>query len=352
MKRAIFYIKDKQLYHLGNTYGIQDYYPSDKLFSALVNFASMLYEKEEFDIVLNKLKNVQISSMFLGIEILDLENKNSKKIFFNQKPMYKTGKSKEITDEELTTLKKVKKITYVSDRVLKNLLKSFDKNENKFIYDLSENIIIQDKFALDKDDIKISNERLKDKKIIRNITTTGMVENRLTGGSGDVFYNDFIEVNYIYANGYVIKPFMYFNIDNYFDEMNGLLNLMCDEGIGGHRSNGTGTFQKFEIIDAGFDFRKNGEYSMNISTIYPQKSEISSFVSYTLDDRNGFIYSNGPTGIKKPYYRVIKDGSIFRGNNVKGEILEIPVQGLNHKIYLYGKAFLIGFGDEKDELKD
>lgn len=349
MKRVIFCIKDKQLYHFGNTYGIQDYYPSDKLFSALVNFASILYEENEFNYVLGKLKNIQISSMFLGIEILNLDNGISKKIFFNKKPLYKMGKSKEITDKELTTLKKIKKVTYVSDEVLNQLLKSFSKEDNEFIYDLSKNIIIQNKFAVDDEEIKdfqIDRHELQSIKIIRNMTTTGMVENRLTGGSGDVFYNDFMEVNYVHVDNFIIKPFMYFDINDYFEEMNGLFGLMCDEGIGGFRSKGAGMFESFKVIDAGFDFNKSGKYSMNISIIFPKRSEVNSFVSYALDDRNGFIYSNGPTGIKKPYYRVIKEGSIFNGNNVEGEILEMPIAGLNHKVYLYGKAFLIGFGDE------
>jgi CRISPR-associated protein Csm4 len=346
MKRAVFYIKDKQLYHVGNGNGVKDYFPSDKLFSALVNLASVMYEGSEFQNIIRKLKQSGISSMFLGIEILNLKNKNSKKIFFNQKPIYKMG-NKEITDKELTTLKKIKKINYVSDNVLKKILNCFDENEDKFIYDLSKNIIIQDKFALsekDIDDINIDKCKLEKIKIIKNISRTSMVENRFTGTSGDVFYNDFVEINYGYVDNFEIRPFMYFNINNYFHEMNGLFNLMCDEGIGGHRSKGAGIFERSKVIDAGFEFTDKGRYYMNISVIFPQKSEVRGIKSYNLDDRNGFVYSNGSTGIKKPYYRVIKEGSIFEKNGINGTILKIPMPGLRHEIYLYGKAFLIGFG--------
>jgi CRISPR-associated protein Csm4 len=346
MKRAIFYIKDKQLYHIGGSDGIKDYFPSDKLFSALVNFANIMYEKDEFQNILEKLKQSQISSMFFGIEIVNLKDKTSKKIFFNQKPMYKMG-NKEITDRELTTLKKIKKVNYISDNVLNEVLNSFDKEEDKFIYDLGKDIIIQDRFALSQKDIKninINKFKLEKIKIIKNISRTKMVENRFTGSSGDVFYNDFIEVNYSFVDEFEIRPFMYFNINNYFCEMDGLFNFMCDEGIGGHRSEGAGMFEKFDVVDAGFEFDDQGKYYMNVSSIFPKKSEMKNVKSYNLDDRNGFVYSSGSTGIKKPYYRIVKEGSIFEKNKIDGRILEMSISGLNHKVYLYGKAFLIGFG--------
>ncbi|WP_333888122.1 type III-A CRISPR-associated RAMP protein Csm4 [Clostridium sp.] len=349
MKRAVFYIKDKQLYHIGGSSGIKEYFPSDKLFSALVNFVSIMYEKDEFENILKKLKYSEISSMFFGIEILNLKNRKSKKIFFNQKPLYKTG-NRQTTDRDLTILKKVKKINYISDDILNKLLNSFDKDEDKFIYDINENIIIQDKFALSENDIShinINKDKFESIKIIKRISSTNMVENRFTGTSLDVFYNDFIEVNYAYLDNFLIKPFMYFNINNYFQEMKGLFNLMCDEGIGGHRSKGAGMFETFQVIDAGFEFPREGNYYMTISSVFPQKDEIDSIKSYALDDRNGFVYSNGSTGIKKPYYRIIKEGSIFEKNKVKGKILEILIYGLEHKVYLNGKAFLIGFGGKE-----
>lgn len=348
MKRAVFYIKDKQLYHFGDGRNIIDYFPSDKLFSAILNVASIMYDGEEFQSVIKKLKDIEISSMFLGIEILNSCTQEAKKIFFTQKPLYKTG-NKKTSDRDLTLLKKIKKVTYVSDEILQKLLDSFDKMENKFVHDFDNDILIQDKFALSDNeikDVKVDKWKLQNIKFVKNISRTRMIENRYMGTSQDVFYNDFIEVNHVKLGDFIIKPFMYFNIKNYFEELSGILALLCDEGIGGHRSNGAGNFEKVEIINSEINYSEEGEFYMNISSIFPEKNDIKSenVKSYALGDRNGFIYSCGSTGIKKPYYRVIKEGSIFTNHKVKGKILEMEIPNLEHKVYLYGKAFLIGFG--------
>lgn len=87
---------------------------------------------------------------------------------------------------------------------------------------------------------------------------------------------------------------------------------------------------------------------MNLSMVFPKRDDLDKINKYSLENRNGFIFSKKSTNIKKPTIRMIKEGSIF-SNIIEGDILSFEVNSIAHNIYVYGRAFLLPFGGDINE---
>lgn len=347
MKKCIFYIQDNQYFCIGNKDKVLDYFSSDRLYSAIINIANLIYEKDDLkELIDNINRNICFSSMFMGLEIQNTKTNMCQKVFFVKKPYMRIAKG-ERTEKDLDLRKRIKKLNYVSEEVLKDLLKNYDRENDKLNYDLNEHIILNNRFVIHKNEFKcfenLDLEKLKDIKFITNILRPKVSLQRHNLKSDNVYFEQLLQVKYVRINDYIIKPFMYFYIDGTFDErLRPVFALMCDEGIGGERAFGAGKFINYEIIDVE-DFTKEGELFVSLSVVYPKKEEANYIYSYMLEDRKGYVYTNRGTSIKKPYIRVIAEGSIFSAK-IEGLIKEYRFSNLEHPIYTYGKAFLVGFG--------
>ena len=149
-------------------------------------------------------------------------------------------------------------MTLIKERISKNqfyfrgnpeeLLLRFDEKSEAFIYDLSSHILIGGKYAVHRKELSgIPDnvlEKLKNCKFTSIRSVPGILSNRYSMHSENIFYKEFMQVSHIFLPELKIIPFMYFNIDGYYDErLSGVFNLMCDEGIGGERSWGRNVFR-------------------------------------------------------------------------------------------------------------
>lgn len=348
-------------FHIGDSYGeLRDYFSSDQLFSTIINNVDLLYgediAKHTID-YFNK-DNLIISSVFYGLEFYHKTERKSEEIYFLPKP-YWLIKAENSEETDFSERKKIKKIEYISLGAYSNLIKSWNKNEECFTYDLFTLPVIGSKFALSKEEFKkldIDTKELNKIKIHRTYSMPKVSVNRLYGDSNAFYFDDVTEIKYSEIKEYTVKPFMYFIYSGeMIKEIKSAVNMIQDEGIGGRRSRGLGIFQKVEFEESKDKFNEQlsryinnpSKYYINISTVFPKIEEVNEILSYRLENRNGFVFSNGGQPYRKKSVRIIKEGSIFKAK-INGMIQDITPTGFEkHKIWLYGKALLIGFGGEE-----
>jgi CRISPR-associated protein Csm4 len=346
MKRVIFHIDDGQIFHIGSRGGPLTYFSSDRLFSAIVNTASLMYNGNELEEIIYCLVNrCAISSMFFGLRLI-FDTEEERKVFFVKKPFVRI--SDPVGENyDLDQRKNIKKISFISEEILKELLLRFDEKSEAFIYDLNSHILIGGKYAVHRKELSgIPDnvlEKLKNCKFTSIRSVPGILSNRYSMHSENIFYKEFMQVSHIFLPELKIIPFMYFNIDGYYDErLSGVFNLMCDEGIGGERSCGAGMFSGCSIEDAAAFKNDDFSFYVTLSAVYPGINDIDMLFRYTLSERDGYVYSNGGATMKKPVFRMIEEGSIFKGK-AYGQVMVMKPESLPHKLYIYGKSFLMGF---------
>lgn len=126
------------------------------------------------------------------------------------------------------------------------------------------------------------------------------------------------------------------------DRIKAAIRLLGDEGLGGDRTCGLGSFEaKFDKCSLPED--KNGaKYYMSLSLVNPQsEEEIKSAVYYEVLTRSGYIYSKAGIGLKRKAVRVFAEGSIFSGK-VCGRVVDVTPQKFSqHRVYCFGLAFLV-----------
>lgn len=297
--------------------------------------------------VIEEMLNINISSMFMGLELNNKSRETIKRIFFVRKPIAPIIKQHR-SNTDLEDRKAQKRIEYISEEVLKQILASFKREEGVFEYDMSKDIILGGKYAVSRAEMEGIPEkfvRIFEKgSFINNHTTPSIIVQRESGGSEDIFFREFLQINRITIDGFELKPFMYFNLRGTIDKkLETVFNLLCDEGIGGERSTGCGWFEGIEIAEHD-GLKENGEFYITLSAVYPHENDMDKLLSYMLEDRRGYVFSAGGTSIRKPYYRLLAEGSIFKGGKVKGLVDTYENPALGHPVYIYGKPFLVGFG--------
>ncbi|BDR86767.1 type III-A CRISPR-associated RAMP protein Csm4 [Clostridium tetani] len=351
MKKVILKIDNGTKFHIGNEQEVLEYIPSDKLYSAIINSLSLINSKYE----LNKLIKIintklQISSAFIGINIKKKSKGIEKNIDFLPRPYMYIGNNS-ITSSQLLDRKKFKKINYVSNDAFLNFNKYYDSQKNFVNYDFKEGYIIGEKYYVTKKEVNFlseyEKEYLENYKPIINESIQRNYINRFSRESISTYYDNFKVIIQEKCKDIQLTPYFYFYIDGDL-EIEKIVYAILEGGIGGKRTLGSGIIKDI-LIEECDNFKEDGERYINISMIYPNKQELSYIESYALENRNGYIYSEGPTNLKKPWIRMIKEGSVFT-KRIKGNINEINVKGIDHPIYTYGKAFFITLGGDLNEL--
>ncbi|URZ02305.1 type III-A CRISPR-associated RAMP protein Csm4 [Clostridium felsineum] len=348
MRKVILSFKDNAKLHISDE--LYDYISSDKLYSMIINALSYVITESELNIIVNLInEKVKISSAFLGLKIT--KNNVSKYIDFLPKPyllIREKESSKKIEEENLLNRKKYKNINWVSCNAFGNLSKKYDFNGDDIDYSFKNGFIIDGKYYIEnyevEDDVR---DILEDYSPIKKDMLQRNTIDRLTKASIDTYYDSFSVLSIKKSNGIKVEPYFYFFIDD--DE-----EILKDEyiealqfiSIGGKRSLGAGVIEKIDINKYKFNICDTGKRYVNVSMIYPKESDLSRISKYSLENRNGFIFSKKSTSIKKPTLRMIKEGSIFNGK-VEGDIYSFKVDGISHDIHVYGKAFLYPFGGEQ-----
>ncbi|KHD34260.1 hypothetical protein NL50_17700 [Clostridium acetobutylicum] len=348
MKKVILSFKDNAKLHIGEE--LYDYISSDKLYSMIVNALSYVITENELNIIVKLInEKVKISSAFLGLKIT--KNNVHQYIDFLPKP-YLLIREKEISrkieEENLLNRKKYKNITWVSCNTFENLSKKYDFNEDYIDYSFKNGFIIDGRYYIEnyevEDDVR---DILEDYSPIKKDMIQRNTIDRLIKASIDTYYDSFSILSIKESNGIKVEPYFYFFIDDdeeiLKDKYIEALQLIS---IGGKRSLGAGVIENIDISEYKFNTFYNITRYVNISMTYPKESDLSKMSKYSLENRNGFIFSKKSTNIKKPTLRMIKEGSIFNGK-VEGDIYSFKVEGISHDVHVYGKAFLYPFGGEK-----
>lgn len=122
------------------------------------------------------------------------------------------------------------------------------------------------------------------------------------------------------------------------------IRLLCDEGIGGERSIGLGTFE-FENRDAKETSCTNCSGFVNVSVYSPKtQKELDALIDYELAERAGYIYSVfGNKNTKRKKIRVLLEGSTF-SRAVDGRVLDVTPEGFaSHRVARYALSYLLPY---------
>lgn len=350
MKVFKFYPKNRSKFHFGSSHGkLEETFSSDKLFSALNNCAVLLYGSGEENKVLDFLHNCRISSLYPGIQSFNMEKQEMAEMFFFPRPMLP---QEFVEDKDLQTHKKEKKIRYISIGAFKHLNK-FWQAKGRCEFNMSDLKAFGGVFACTAEELQALglNEDYENIKLMNFDAKPRVVISRFDDHSENFFYQEEGEVIYHQKDNILLRPFMYFCIDGERDSsLTAVIRLVADEGLGGKRSQGMGYFE--EVLEDELPdelFSGEGQYYMNISTVYPGKEEVDDLEYYELVERSGYIYSQFGRPFRKKRVRLIREGSIF-SRKIKGQIIDIrPEAFKEHSVFLNGKAFLIPLGRCSDE---
>ena len=360
MKRIIYYPEKYQRYHLGNEDGnhVLDFFSADSLFSAIINCATSIMKEKELEIFTNNFINEKtISSLYPGIHIKDKTKGTSRNIYFLPKPYIHIVKQEE-TESDIEKRKLVKKLVYISEMLISDMFKHFESNSKCIKYDLTQHILLQNRYLIHKEEINefVNFRYIADKiELFSIIDVPGVSIDRVNSKSLDTYMDEYLELKYYEDDRLRIQPIFHFYLHGEIDDsLKTVFALLCDQGIGGKRSSGIGMLGKVNIDDCSIElFDQEGKYAMILSPYFPRQQEFNEddnkdlLISYQLQDRKGFIFSNGGKSIRKPIYRVLKEGSIV-SSRIKGDIKNIfeniSIDSISHPVYLYGKPLKIQFG--------
>lgn len=140
--------------------------------------------------------------------------------------------------------------------------------------------------------------------------------------------------------------------DGEADRFSRAVEWLGDEGIGGRRSSGYGTFEPrfsalwpFEAATAAGGGGSAARYVL-LSLYGPNADErrrIGELLqAYQLVERTGWTESvDGQPGLRHCRVVMVAEGSVLR-EPVEGGIVDVAPDGFPHPVYRYGKAFLVG----------
>ncbi len=350
MKGIRFSVRDGAKFHLGaEGSSLNSVFSSDKLFSAIVNCAALLYSPDEVKSLIEASKNGKtvISSLFWGLKISTKTNtESSKNICFFPKPAAPiVPEDKEKYDPGKR--KRIENIKYLSEGVFDKVRKGWNGEKEIFDCNLAEFPTIAGDFVLTQkefgglDEIESSLSQID---LLRKRSRPRLKIDRMMHKSEDFYYQQEMEIRHHTGEDCKIKPFMFFLYkENLTDKMESAIKLLADEGIGGKRSQGMGFFtdvSEFRKDSFLTTQSKNGTY-MTLSAYRPKKSEVNSLVAYNMHKRSGYITSQTGTSFKKPSVRILGEGTVTECNP-GGSIQNVtPPQFEAHPVYLNGRCYAV-----------
>lgn len=335
---------------------LKDILSSSTLFSILINNINLIYGEDEAAKTIEIFNNDEfvISSMFIG---LDFYNINSDEIentlYFVPKPEAmiekKTeGDSKQL-EESVINRKKAKKIKMISLQALRELGTNWECSESKFDFDLFTLVNIGSNLACTEAEIESINIKDFDFENLSfeyQLSMPHVQVNRVTTNSSNFYYQDEKTYTHEFIENYRIEPFMYFMYSGELNsELKSAINLIVDEGIGGRRSIGMGTFISNEYVDVDINDNMNSDVFITLSSYSPLEEEVDNLLGYKLEKVDGYIYYKGGQPYRKKRIGIINEGAIM-SKKVKGQLVDVTPADceLPNRIYCNGKAFSVGIG--------
>ncbi len=344
---------------------LTEYIHSDTIFSAIINSVNALYGRDKSNefVELFRKKDIKISSGFYLLEVSNGDDK--KRIFFLPKIFGKIQKKDKDDKKENNQFdkKQIKKIKFISLDVFKELLNSVREEEEEvyFDYSLKELPLIGEKFAISKEEKEeiegMGFDKLSEYKPFQSLelpkVSVSRKEVRDAGEdeSKNIYYQSDVTLNSEKSKknaGCRISTHFYFLIDSDMSRENkkvfySSLRFLGDEGLGGKATTGAGLFNGIEEL--AFEWNLEGKYQTNLSLLSPIEDRLESIYSYESVSRGGgYVYLNKDTAERKRKVRMIKEGSIFKGD-MRGSMVEIG-EVSSTKIYQNGVNFGLNFGGD------
>lgn len=308
---------------------------ADTLFSALVNSGIKLYGEDLFIPVIDSLC---ISSVFYGLRVK--EGNESRDLLFFPKPRARFREP-----EDPTQRKKLKRLSWVSSSALSQILETYDYEEALFQIDLldpNQFVFLNPQFCVS------SAERIpwleENISFFRTILEPKVSISRTNAKPMGLYYQAELEFCFTeWAERRSITPFLFFLLEGELTpQLIGTLNLFIEEGLGGERASGKGTFASWEHEP--FPLPQEGNMMMLLSSAIPEREEMEQLITYELRKRDGFLFWNGPVGKRKKSYYTLREGSLvktpFGGKNL--EVSPLPEK----RAIAYGKASGWTFGQK------
>ena len=325
MEIVSYKIEPKTGFHLGTKEGwmesTSNYIHSDTLFSAICNAYSNLYGNDELESFLEKF--VQSPQFLISSAFPYVDETLLFPIPFSVKPPQKAD------------IKKFKKIKFVSRPIFESVCKG------EGIPPEFQKMIVQEGHVLIGE-----TKELGIKKIWAEDNRPRIVLDR-TSSSANIYHVSEIQFNQGCGMHFLIK---YLEKDCTI-KVEACLRLLQDDGIGGDRSSGKGSFSLSPPTEFNFT-TMTADHFVTLSLYHPKKEEISSQIlresKYDLITRGGWIYSLKIKNLRRKRIRMFVEGSVFplkkdlygQLKNVTPEEHNIPLEiGKIHKVYRYGYAF-------------
>ncbi|NLJ37169.1 MAG: type III-A CRISPR-associated RAMP protein Csm4 [Candidatus Atribacteria bacterium] len=313
---------------------IEDLVHADTLFSALVNVGIKLHGEEHFIPIIDSLC---ISSVFYGLRIQ--EGKVNRDLLFFPRP-----KGRFLEPSDLTQRKKQKQISWLSAAALSRIFQTFDAEKEIFQIDLLD----PDQFTLLNPQFCITSKESifwhkENGPFFKTTLEPKVPISRTNTKSLDLYYQaemEFCPQKVTLDRS--LNPFLFFLIEGSLltKDLISTLHLFIEEGLGGERASGKGTFASWE--HELFPLPQKGDIMMLLSSSVPRREEMDQLISYDLLKREGFLFWNQPIGKRKKSHYVLREGSLvklpFLGKNL--EVSPLP----DKRAIAYGKAMGWPFG--------
>ncbi|MCX7795873.1 MAG: type III-A CRISPR-associated RAMP protein Csm4 [bacterium] len=296
---------------------------SDTLFSALSNSLIKLFGNREFGIFEER---IVLSSVFPGLRGI------SRDILFLPMPNIP------LKGENLPEHKRYKKLQWISLEALKELIECFDANSKSINSELlkglkflnSNSLVTRREFEEIQEEVNFLGTILEPKVSLSRETQ-----------ESNLFFQENLELHTIKTSSYKkLIPFLYFlrikdkELDSIFIPT---LNLFIEEGLGGERTTGKGIFDFYEREE--LELPDNGDFEITLSLTLPRKEEVDKLIYYQLVKRDGFIYYQRATGLRKRTHYKIREGSLVKSPYLGENINVSPREDM--RVISYGRS--IGF---------
>lgn len=298
-----------------------DFLPhSDTLFGALAHAFLLLYGEEE---LLGFLDRLRVSSVFPGIRF------GGRDFLFFPVPLAITPSSVNLLER-----KRAKKVRWLSWEVLRRLPDYFNVTTHSFevnFLDQKRFTILDSQYVVTKEELS-SYPQERPSIGIGKVIEPHVLLHRDNNSSQDLYFQ---EDTWIVGSSSSL-PFLFFLVANPDLRLASVLNLFCEEGLGGERFQGKGHFHSFERED--FGMPQEGEYAVLLSLTKPRQEEVSLLLAYELLLRQGFIFRGKPLGIRKRSHYKLLEGSLvrlpFEGENLDvSPHRELPVVSYGRAVY-------------------
>lgn len=348
----LFPFRPASLYHFGE-WSLEDssrIIHSDTLFSALVNVSALLFGNRGPSALIQAAQDgsFRLSSAFPCIKIL--RNSDSAVLYFLPRPRIPFAKS--LRDAEPLSKKELKRMRFISHTLFQKLLTDTVAEGEKplAVTNLAEAKPLFTGFYLLQDEPLAGRSSTGSASPFATIVSPKVTLDRLTSASEFWDQTDLLLTEMGLRDGVRIVPGFFFMMNKVVDDLRNLLEgslcLLLDEGIGGKRSSGRGLFASFERSRISFDLPENGRFTVNLSTLLPERDETNRLIAYDFIKRGGYVYSGAGTTLQKPVVRMLSEGSVHSGVP-RGQLYPFPLPASSppgHPVLKYGLAFPIPFG--------